>query len=191
MSFINHATREVHFKIVYCGPAWAGKTTNLQWVHHRAPQDAKSKLIRGPAETDHVLFFEFRFGAVRGYDCRLHLYTLPGVVPGNEPQVRLLKGVDGIVFVADSQKDRTYANVESLESLAPNLATNGNNLAEIPMVLQYNQRDRSWISSVADLDAALNVAGRMRFEANALQGVGVGETLKAITKQVLQKLSVA
>jgi signal recognition particle receptor subunit beta len=189
MPFINHETRELNFKIVYCGPPLSGKTTNLQWIYDRTPLDMKGKLTSLATENDRILFFDFRSGAVRGYDCRLHLYTVPGIVHDEAPQVLILKGVDGIVFVADSQKTRAQANAESLARLEANLAGNGNNLANIPMVLQYNKRDLPDASSVAELDAVLNRTGRMRFEACAVQGSGVLDPLNAIARQALQKLS--
>jgi mutual gliding-motility protein MglA len=189
MSFINYDTKEVHFKIVYYGPGLAGKTTNMQFIHERVPADTKGKWTNLATAPERTIFFDFRTGSVRGYDCRLHLFTIPGPVFYDLSSVTMLKGVDGIIFVADSQEGRANANVESLEQLETDLAANGNNLVGIPMVLQYNKRDLPGVASVAELDAMLNPAGRMRFEASAVTGVGVFETLKAIAKQVLAKAS--
>jgi signal recognition particle receptor subunit beta len=190
MSFVNYVKREINFKIVYYGPGLAGKTTNMQYVYNRTNPESKGKLISLATETERTLFFDFQpqtLGKVRGFDCRLHLYTVPGPVFYDASRVLVLKGVDGIIFVTDSQEARTDANVEWLENLETNLEVNGHALDDVPMVLQYNKRDLPEIVSVSELDAMLNPAGRQRFEAIASQGVGVFETLKSVTEQVLQR----
>jgi signal recognition particle receptor subunit beta len=190
MSFINYAAREIHFKIVYYGPGLVGKTTNMEFIYRRTEPEVRGKMTSLATETERTLFFDFRpqsLGKVRGFDCRLHLYTVPGPVFYDASRVLILKGVDGIIFVADSQKARTEANIECLQNLETNLEVNGYSIENVPMVLQYNKRDLPDISSVEELDAMLESAGRPRFEAIAREGVGVFDTLKALVKQVVQK----
>src|SRR5690242_18702940 len=190
MSFIDFEKREINFKIVYYGPGLAGKTSSMQYVYERTSPDSRGKLISLATETERTLFFNFlpqTLAKVRGLGCRLHLYTVPGPVFYDTSRRLILKGVDGVVFVADSQVERAEANVESLENLEQNLELNGFDVEGVPLVLQYNKRDLPNIVSVADLDAALNRDGRERFETIAAKGVGVFDTLKAIAKQVVMK----
>jgi signal recognition particle receptor subunit beta len=192
MSFINYATREINFKIVYYGPGLVGKTTSMEFIYRQAKPESKGKMISLATETERTLFFDFRpqtLDAVKGLGCRLHLYTVPGPVFYDTSRVLILKGVDGIIFVADSQEARTEANVGSLENLETNLVVNGRSLDEVPMVLQYNKRDLPEILSVAELDEMLNPDGRARFETIASKGIGVFDTLRAVAKQVIQKAS--
>jgi signal recognition particle receptor subunit beta len=189
MSFINYSTREINFKIVYYGPGLTGKTTNLVHVYNNTDPERRSKMVSLATETERTLFFNFlptSLDTIRGFHCQLHLYTVPGPVFYDASRVLILKGVDGIVFVADSQEARTEANVESLENLESNLAIHGYALGKVPMVLQYNKRDMPEVLTVADMDAMLNPAGRPRFEAVATQGLGVFDTLKAVAKLVVE-----
>lgn len=191
MSFINYHAREITCKIVYYGPGLCGKTTNLEYIHQKTNPDAKGKLISLATETDRTLFFDFfplSLGAIRGFKTRFHLYTVPGQVFYDASRKLILKGIDGIVFVADSQESRMEANIESLENLKDNLEEQGNDLAKLPYVLQYNKRDLPNVSSKEDLDEALNPTGIRTFDAVALTGEGVFDTLKAVAKEVLTEL---
>jgi signal recognition particle receptor subunit beta len=188
MSFVDYVKREINFKIAYYGPGLGGKTTNMQHIYARTPPELKGKMISLATATERTLSFDFRpqsLGTVKGFGCRLHLYTVPGPVFYDASRQLILEGVDGIIFVADSQAARAEANVESLENLETNLSVNGYTLEEVPMVLQYNKRDLPEISTVEELDAMLGPGGRVRFEAIAAKGVGVFETLKEVTKQIL------
>jgi signal recognition particle receptor subunit beta len=191
MTFINYAAREINCKIVYYGPGLGGKTTNLQYVYDRTNPASKGKLISLATETDRTLFFDFLpldLGTVRGFRTRFHLYTVPGQVFYDASRKLILKGVDGVVFVADSQQARSEANVESLRNLDKNLKEQGYDLATIPYVLQFNKRDLPTAMPPEELYRQLNVKGEPTFEATAPQGVGVFETLRAIAKQVLLEL---
>lgn len=192
MSFINYASREINCKIVYYGPGLGGKTTNLQYIYDKTNPQAKGQLISLATETDRTLFFDFLpldLGTVRGFRTRFHLYTVPGQVFYDASRKLILKGVDGVVFVADSQQARMDANLESLENLKVNLRENGFDLMTIPYVLQFNKRDLPAIVSYDEMYRLLNVKGEPTFEAVATQGIGVFETLKAVAKLVLQELS--
>jgi signal recognition particle receptor subunit beta len=192
VAFIDYAQREINCKIVYYGPGLAGKTTNIHYVYSKTDPAYRTKLLSVATETERTLSFDFRpqsLGEVRGFHCRFHLYTVPGPVFYDPSRVQILKGADGVVFVADSQEARDVANVESLEELESNLALHGQSLGCMPLVLQYNKRDAPNILSVADLDAMLNPAGRPRFEAVASTGSGVFDTLKAVAKQVIAELT--
>ncbi len=192
MSFINYASREINCKIVYYGPGLGGKTTNLQYIYEKTNPQAKGQLISLATETDRTLFFDFLpldLGTVRGFRTRFHLYTVPGQVFYDASRKLILKGVDGVVFVADSQEARMDANLESLENLKVNLRENGFDLATIPYVLQFNKRDLPSAVPYEEMFRLLNVKGEPTFEAVATQGVGVFETLKAVAKLVLQELS--
>ncbi|MGC8915927.1 MAG: GTP-binding protein [Thermoanaerobaculum sp.] len=192
MSFINYASREINCKIVYYGPGLGGKTTNLQYIYDKTNPQAKGQLISLATETDRTLFFDFLpldLGTVRGFRTRFHLYTVPGQVFYDASRKLILKGVDGVVFVADSQQARMDANLESLENLKVNLRENGFDLMAIPYVLQFNKRDLPAIVSYDEMYRLLNVKGEPTFEAVATQGIGVFETLKAVAKLVLQELS--
>ncbi len=188
MSFINYAAREINCKLVYYGPGLGGKTTNLQQIYSRIDPRAKGKLISLATKTERTLFFDFLpldLGTVRGFKTRFHLYTVPGQVFYDASRKLILKGADGVVFVADSQIERMEANLESLENLETNLAEQNQNLETMPHVMQYNKRDLPNVVPMADLQAALNTRGAPWFEASAPKGIGVFETLKAAAKLVL------
>ncbi|HEY8560972.1 MAG TPA: GTPase domain-containing protein [Pyrinomonadaceae bacterium] len=191
MTFINYASREINCKIVYYGPGLCGKTTNLQYIYDSTAPQAKGKLISLATETDRTLFFDFmplELGTVRGFKTRFHLYTVPGQVYYDASRKLILKGVDGVVFVADSQEERMDANIESLYNLEENLQTQGYDLMKIPYVLQLNKRDLPNVIPSDELAAELQRKGEPVFEATASQGVGVFDTLKAVAKQVLTEL---
>jgi signal recognition particle receptor subunit beta len=191
MTFINYASREINCKIVYYGPGLCGKTTNLQYIFDSTAPQARGKLISLATETDRTLFFDFmplELGTVRGFKTRFHLYTVPGQVFYDASRKLILKGVDGVVFVADSQEERMDANIESLYNLEENLESQGYDLMKIPYVLQLNKRDLSNIVAVEDLAAELQRKGEPVVEAVASTGQGVFDTLKAVAKQVLTEL---
>jgi len=192
MSFINYASREINCKIVYYGPGLGGKTTNLQYIYEKTNPQNKGQLISLATETDRTLFFDFLpldLGAVRGFRTRFHLYTVPGQVFYDASRKLILKGVDGVIFVADSQEARMDANVESLDNLKLNLRENGFDLMNVPYALQLNKRDLANVVGFDELVRALHVKGEPIFEAVAPKGIGVFETLKAVAKQVLHELS--
>jgi signal recognition particle receptor subunit beta len=191
LTFINYASREINFKIVYYGPGLGGKTTNLQYIYDSTAAQAKGKLISLATETDRTLFFDFLpldLGTVRGFKTRFHLYTVPGQVFYDASRKLILKGVDGMVFVADSQRERMDANIESIFNLELNLKQHGYDLMKVPYVLQLNKRDLPNVVSPADLTAELRRKGEPVFEGVANRGVGVFDTLKAVAKQVLLEL---
>jgi signal recognition particle receptor subunit beta len=191
MSFINYSAREINCKIVYYGPGLCGKTTNLKYIYEKTNPDAKGKMITLATETERTLFFDFlplSLGDIRGFKTRFHLYTVPGQVFYDASRKLILKGVDGVVFVADSQVARFEANIESLENLRSNLQEQGYNLDKLPCVIQYNKRDMPEVSSVEELRKELNPNNVPEFEAVASTGIGVFETLKAVAKQVLTEL---
>jgi signal recognition particle receptor subunit beta len=191
MTFINYASREINCKIVYYGPGLCGKTTNLQYIYDSTSPAAKGKLISLATETDRTLFFDFmplELGTVRGFKTRFHLYTVPGQVYYDASRKLILKGVDGVVFVADSQEERMDANVESLYNLEENLKTQGYDLMQVPYVLQLNKRDLPSAMPVEELTVELQKKGEPVFEAVAMDGTGVFDTLKAVAKQVLTEL---
>ncbi|HET9134981.1 MAG TPA: ADP-ribosylation factor-like protein [Gemmatimonadales bacterium] len=223
MSLINYASREINCKIVYYGPGLGGKTTNLEYVYEKVAPSSKGKLISLATETERTLFFDFLpvdLGTIRGFKTRFHLYTVPGQVYYNASRKLILKGVDGVVFVADSQIDRMEANLEAMQNLYDNMAQHGYDLTTLPFVIQYNKRDLPNAAPIEQLDAALNpgwavedparqravpdpnVPGRFlvqqvgdawiervpTFEAVAVKGDGVFDTLKAVSKLVLKTL---
>ena len=191
MSFINYSSREINCKIVYYGPGLCGKTTNLVYIYNKTNPEAKGKMISLATETERTLFFDFlplSLGEIRGFKTRFHLYTVPGQVFYDASRRLILKGVDGVVFVADSQEARFEANIESLENLRGNLQEQGYNLDKLPYIVQYNKRDMPEVMSVEDLRKELNPTNVPDFEAIATDGVGVFETLKAVAKQVLTEL---
>ena len=191
MSFINYSSREINCKIVYYGPGLCGKTTNLQYIYGKTNPDVKGKMISLATETERTLFFDFlplALGEIRGFKTRFHLYTVPGQVFYDASRKLILKGVDGVVFVADSQIERMEANVESLENLGVNLKEQGYDLATIPYVIQYNKRDLPNAAPLEEMKRVLNPGGSVEFEACATTGQGVFETLKAVAKGVLSDL---
>ena len=191
MALFNYATRELSAKIVYYGPGLSGKTTNIEMVHRMLRPEQKGRLISLPTETDRTLFFDFLpldLGEIKGFKVRFHLYTVPGQVFYNATRRLVLQGVDGVVFVADSQADMMDSNRESLKNLQENLATYGKKLQELPYVIQYNKRDLKNIESVGNLDGQLNPMHVPAFEGIALTGEGVTETLVAISRRVFQNL---
>ena len=188
MSFINYASREINCKIVYYGPGLCGKTTNLQFVYQKTAPDAKGKMISLATETERTLFFDFlplSLGEIRGFKTRFHLYTVPGQVFYDASRKLILKGVDGVIFVADSQEERIEANIESLENLRLNLSEQGYDLDKLPYIIQYNKRDVPGAMSVEELRRELNPTNVPEFEACATTGEGVFETLKAVAKLIL------
>jgi signal recognition particle receptor subunit beta len=191
LSFINFAAREINCKIVYYGAGLGGKTTNLQVIYQKTADQQKGKMISLATETERTLFFDFLpldLGSVRGFKTRIHLYTVPGQVFYDASRKLILRGVDGIVFVADSQEQRMDANVEALENLMSNLKEHGYDFNKIPYVLQLNKRDLPNILPVDLLATELRKKNEAIVEAVAFQGVGVFETLKEIAKQVLTEL---
>ncbi|HLW55234.1 MAG TPA: ADP-ribosylation factor-like protein [Candidatus Angelobacter sp.] len=191
MSFINFAAREINCKIVYYGAGLGGKTTNLQFIFDKTADKQKSKMISLATETDRTLFFDFLpldLGTVRGFRTRFHLYTVPGQVFYDASRKLILRGVDGVVFVADSQEERLDANMEALENLQENLKEHGYDFKKIPYVLQLNKRDLPNILPVEDLKRELTRKGEPALEAVAFQGKGVFETLKEVARQVLVEL---
>ncbi len=192
MTFINYASREINCKIVYYGPGLCGKTTNLQYIYDKTNPNAKGKLISLATETDRTLFFDFlplELGTVRGFRTRFHLYTVPGQVFYDASRKLILKGVDGVIFVADSQVERMDANVESVENLQTNLKTQGYDINTIPFVLQLNKRDLPNVAPVDEMKQLLMRKEQPVFEAVAAKGPGVFETLKGVAKLVLQELT--
>lgn len=191
MAFINYAAREVNCKIVYYGPGLCGKTTNLQYIYEKTDPKNKGKMISLATETDRTLFFDFLpldLGSIRNLKVRFHLYTVPGQVFYNASRKLILKGVDGVIFVADSQEARFDANLESIDNLSHNLREQGYDLMKIPYILQLNKRDMPTAMPVETLTNELRIKGEPVFEAIAPKGVGVYETLKACAKQVLTEL---
>jgi len=191
MSFINYPAREINCKIVYYGPGLCGKTTNLQYIYKKTSPDSKGKMISLATETERTLFFDFlplSLGEIRGFTTRFHLYTVPGQVFYDASRKLILKGVDGVVFVADSQMERMEANLESMDNLKANMMEQGYNLDNIPYVVQYNKRDLQNAAPVVEMRKLLNPKGISDFESIATEGNGVFETLKAIAKLVLIEL---
>jgi signal recognition particle receptor subunit beta len=191
MTFINYAQREINCKIVYYGPGLGGKTTNLQHIYDRTDPASKGRLISLATETDRTLFFDFlplELGEIRGFKVRFHLYTVPGQVFYDASRKLILRGVDGVIFVADSQEARMEANVESVRNLDRNLKHQGYDIAVIPYILQFNKRDLPTALPVDEMYRRLNIKGEPTFEATATTGFGVFETLKASARQVLTEL---
>ena len=223
MSLINYASREINCKLVYYGPGLGGKTTNLEYIYEKVAPASKGKMISLATETERTLFFDFLpvdLGTIRGFKTRFHLYTVPGQVYYNASRKLILKGVDGVVFVGDSQMERMEANIESMQNLYDNMAQHGIDLTRLPFVVQYNKRDLPNAAPIAQLQDALNPGwpvedpARQRplpdptrpvdmlvqevegtwiervpyFEAVALRGDGVFDTLRAISKLVLKTL---
>lgn len=192
MSMINYASREINCKIVYYGPGLSGKTTNLEYVYEKVNPETRGKMISLATETERTLFFDFLpvdLGSIRGFKTRFHLYTVPGQVYYNASRRLILKGVDGVVFVADSQVERMDANIASMQNLFENLQEYGYDPHQVPIVLQYNKRDLPNVVSVEELRANLNPDHWLEFEAVAPNGVGVFDTLKTVGKLVIKSLS--
>jgi signal recognition particle receptor subunit beta len=192
MSLINYASREINCKIVYYGTGLGGKTTNLEYVYSKVNPEAKGKMISLATETERTLFFDFLpidLGEVKGFKTRFHLYTVPGQVYYNASRKLILKGVDGVIFVADSQAERMEANIEAMHNLYENLESYGYDLTNIPFAMQYNKRDLPNAMAMADLRSQLNPMGVPDFEGVAIEGRGVFETLGAVSKMVVQALS--
>lgn len=190
MVSINYATREVSCKIVFYGPGLSGKTTNLQYVHQKVPSNTKGKLISLATDADRTLYFDFlpiNIGTINGFASKFQLYTVPGQVYYNATRKLVLRGVDGLVFVADSQPDKMDENIESLNNLKENLAEYGYKIEELPIVIQYNKQDLPDVLSPDDMRSALNPHGWPEFNASATEGFGVFDTLKCILKLVLDK----
>jgi signal recognition particle receptor subunit beta len=191
MSFINYSSREINCKIVYYGPGLCGKTTNLQYIYNKTNPDLKGKMISLATETERTLFFDFlplALGQIRGFKTRFHLYTVPGQVFYDASRKLILKGVDGVVFVADSQIERMEANLESVDNLKINLREQGYELEKIPYVVQYNKRDLPNAAPLEEMRKLLNPLNAPDFEACATVGKGVFETLKSVAKLVLTDL---
>jgi mutual gliding-motility protein MglA len=191
MSMINYASREINCKIVYYGPGLCGKTTNLEYVYQKVSPEARGKMISLATENERTLFFDFLpvdLGTIRGFKTRFHLYTVPGQVYYNASRRLILKGVDGIVFVADSQPDRMDANLASMQNLYENLSDYGYDPLLLPLVLQYNKRDVPGRLPLEEMRAQLNPGGVEEYEAVATEGEGVFHTLRGVSKRIIQAL---
>ncbi|MGH7445391.1 MAG: GTP-binding protein [Longimicrobiales bacterium] len=192
MSLVNYSTKEITCKIVYYGPGRSGKTSNLQYVHAFVPDERKGPMVSLATETDRTLFFDFLpldLGTISGFRTRMQLYTVPGQVYYNATRKLVLRGADGVVFVADSQREQFDENIESLSNLHENLLEENIALRDFPLVLQYNKRDLPGVVPVAELDDVLNYRSVPAFPASALGGDGVFDTLKGVSQLVLQSLS--
>ena len=191
MTFINYAAKEINCKIVYYGPGLGGKTTNLQYIYNKTAPERKGKMISLATEADRTLFFDFLpldLGSIRGFTTRFHLYTVPGQVFYDASRKLILKGVDGVVFVADSQRERMEANIESIRNLSNNLEEHGFDLNTVAYALQFNKRDLPNAMQPDEMYRMLNFKREPTFEGVATQGVGVFDTLKAVAKQILIEL---
>jgi len=191
VSFINYSTKEVNCKIVYVGTGLSGKTTNVQYIYEQTAQDLRGKFFAGNSENERTLFFDFLplgVGDVRGYKTRFHLYTIPGQTFYEISQQFILKGVDGVVFVVDSQAERMEANLESFEILNRNLERQGYDTNKLPMIFQYNKRDLPSALPLKELEQTFNPSRKPSFEAVASRGDGVMETLQSITQWVIREL---
>ncbi len=191
MSFINYNSKEINCKIVYFGPSMSGKTTNLQYIYSQTHPDGKGKMISLQTDNERTLFFDFlplALGTLRGFKIRFHLYTVPGQSYYDANRKLILRGVDGIVFVSDSQVTRMEANLESFATLRGNLEEQGYELENIPLVFQYNKRDLPNVSPLGEMAKILNPSGLPSYEAVASNGIGVLETLKGLSKLILKDL---
>lgn len=192
MSLVNYSTREITCKIVYYGPGRSGKTTNLQYIHSSVPESRKGRMVSLATETDRTLFFDFLpldLGSISGFRTRLQLYTVPGQVYYNATRKLVLRGADGVVFVADSQPELLEENIDSLCNLHENLLEQDFDLSDLPVVMQYNKRDLPGVMAIDELEDALNFRGAPSFAAKAVSGEGVFDTLRAISERVLKALS--
>lgn len=191
MALLNYAKRELNAKIVYYGPGLCGKTTNIKYIYSKLHPDGRGKLLSLATQTDRTLFFDFlpvELGEIKGFKTRFHLYTVPGQVFYNSTRKLVLKGVDGIIFVADSQRDMLDANLESLQNLRDNLAEHGLRLEDVPYVIQCNKRDLPDVLPLEEMDRALNGGRVPLFAGSAVEGKGVFPTLTTVSKMVLHKL---
>lgn len=191
MSFINYNSKEINCKIVYFGPSMIGKTTNLQFIYSQTHPDGKGKMISLQTDTERTLFFDFlplALGTLRGFKIRFHLYTVPGQSYYDAMRKSILRGVDGIVFVSDSQVTRMEANLENLATLRSNLEEQGYEIENIPLVYQYNKRDLPNVCPIPEMAKVLNPRGLPSYEAVASNGFGVLETLKGLSKLILKDL---
>jgi len=191
MALINYAKREIICKIVYYGPGRSGKTTNLQYIYSRLPDERKTNMISLATEMDRTLFFDFLpldLGKIGQYTIKYQLYTVPGQVYYDSTRKLVLQGADGVVFVADSQQSRFEDNIENMDNMNENLKKNDLALDEIPIVLQFNKRDVVDLTPIEDLSKALNLRGWDQIEAIAISGIGVIETLKLISNKVLSSI---
>ena len=195
MSFINYNAKEIHCKIVYYGPSLGGKTTNVQWVFHKTnePDQARSdmNIIELPTDVERTMFFDFLpldIGEIRGFKTRFHLFSVPGQVVYDSSRKLILKGLDGVVFVADSQAERMEENISSLDNLKKNLEIQGYDLKNLPVVFQYNKRDLPNALPVQELRKTLNTFNAPDFEGTAREGRGVFETLKTVSKSIITVL---
>ena len=194
MSLVNFTTREITCKIVYYGPGRSGKTTNLQYIYGQVPDDRRGRMVSLATQTDRTLFFDFlplELGSISGFTTKFQLYTVPGQVYYNATRKLVLQGADGVVFVADSQLRQLDENLESLQNLQQNVLEHGIDIRTLPVVMQWNKQDlpRELILAPEELDDALNFRSAPAFPGDALHGTGVFETLKAISAEVLRKLS--
>lgn len=188
MSFVNYHLKEINCKIVYYGPGLGGKTTNIQYIYQKTSAQNKGQMITLNTENERTLFFDFLpldLGEIRGFRTKFHLYTVPGQVFYEASRKLILRGVDGIIFVADSQVERMEANIESYQGLERNLAEQGYDVSKVPIVMQWNKRDLPNVAPVEDLQSQLNKRKFPAFEATATSGEGVFETLKMVSKSVL------
>lgn len=191
MSFINHNAKEIHCKIVYYGPSLGGKTTNVQWVYQKTASDQKTKHVALNTDLERTLFFDFLpldLGDIRGFKTRFHLYSVPGQVVYDASRKLILKGLDGIVFVADSQNERMEENIQALKNLEKNLTAQGYDIREVPMVIQYNKRDLPNAATLSELRKNLNFHNSPEFEATAVDGRGVMESLNTVSRSIVHIL---
>jgi len=191
MSFINYNAKEIHCKIVYYGPSLSGKTTNVQWIYQKTSAEDKSELVELPSDIERTIFFDFLpldVGDIRGFKTRFHLYSVPGQVVYDASRKLILKGLDGVVFVADSQAERMDENLQALDNLKTNLDMQGYDINKIPLVFQYNKRDLPNALPVTELRKLLNKYNAPDFEGRAKEGEGVFDALKSISKSIITVL---
>lgn len=191
MSFINYNAKEIHCKLVYYGPSLGGKTTNLQWVYQKTMNNEKSDLFSIPGDAERTLFFDFlplNVGEIQGFKTRFHLYTVPGQVVYDASRKLILKGLDGLVFVADSQEERMEENIQALQNLERNLSQQGYDINEVPLVFQYNKRDLPNAVPLGEMRTTLNKYNSPDFEGTASEGKGVFEALRSVSKSIINVL---